>query len=662
MDNLSNTLRLWLRRGIEAILGVPHAERTADAQEPLATRIALNRSYFRKWLVLGTIIGIVAGIGAIIFYSAIALCTHLFLGLGAGFVPPNPAGEGQTIAQPIARPWMLPILTTLGGLVTGFIVYTFAPEAEGHGTDAAIKAFHHRGGFIRPRVPLVKTIASAITIGSGGSAGREGPTAQIAAGFGSTLADLLHLDEHDRRIAMAAGIGAGIGSIFKAPFGGALLSAEVLYTHDLEAEALFPAFIASVVGYSIYGAWAGWTPVFGTGHDYAFTQPITLIGFGILGIIAGLVSLLYPLTLYAIRDFFATRVKIPPHFKPAIGGLAVGLVGMAFPQALGMGYGWVQFGINNDFTQLTALAMLALVFVKILTTALTIGSGGSGGVFGPGMVIGGFLGAAVWAGLHRVAPGIVGFPGSFVVVGMGAFFGGIAKAPLAVILMVAEMTNEYSLIVPAMLATMVALLITGTHSIYEEQVPTRLDSPAHKDDYALPLLQQLKVRDAMQPILATVSPQTSSSEIRALLQRHNYISLPVLMDGQLRGIVTADDLTRAKDGFVAFQIMTRHVVVVDPEESLYTAWLRMTQRGFKHLPVVQHDAPDNVIGEVTLATIGRALRLPQLLGEQDEEANHQPAPPPPSRDTLSDLPAASPTGADTMHQDHLLSGNLPTRE
>jgi len=443
-----------------------------------------NRAYFQRWLLIGALIGVVAGLGAIVFYSAIAFAQHLLLTDIAGFTPPNPASEGATIAAPPLRAWLLPVVTTLGGLLTGLIVYTLAPEAEGHGTDAAIEAFHEKGGYIRPRIPVIKMVASAITIGSGGSAGREGPTAQISAGFGSWLATLLRLDDHDRRIAMATGIGSGIGAIFKAPIGGAILSAEILYKRDFESDVFFPSFIASVVSYSVYGLWAGWTPIFGGGGHFTFEQPISLIGYLILGIIAGAVGLLYPKTLYGVRDFFA-RLRVPNIFKPAIGGLLVGLIGLFAPQALGMGYGYVQFGVNSDYVHLAAWLMLALVFVKIVTTSLTIGSGGSGGVFGPGMVIGGFLGGALWAGLHAVAPQLVAGaqPGAFVVVGMAAFFGGIAKAPLAVILMVAEMTGEYTLIVPAMLATMVAYLVSGQTSIYEQQVPTRLDSPAHHDDY-----------------------------------------------------------------------------------------------------------------------------------------------------------------------------------
>lgn len=185
------TIRVVSRRTIRRVIyGLPITSRAARRGRGRSVQLysRYSRAYFQRWLLLGTLIGIVAGVGAIVFYSAIALCTHLFLGLGAGFFPPNPASEGATVLRPIARPWLLPIITTLGGLVTGIIVFSLAPEAEGHGTDAAIEAFHKKGGRIRARIPLIKMIASAITIGSGGSAGREGPTAQISAGLHHGLA------------------------------------------------------------------------------------------------------------------------------------------------------------------------------------------------------------------------------------------------------------------------------------------------------------------------------------------------------------------------------------------------------------------------------------------------------------------------------------------
>ncbi|HEV7128539.1 MAG TPA: CBS domain-containing protein, partial [Ktedonobacterales bacterium] len=286
------------------------------------------------------------------------------------------------------------------------------------------------------------------------------------------------------------------------------------------------------------------------------------------------------------------------------------------------------FGIEGNFVVLSAWLMLALVFVKIVTTSLTIGSGGSGGVFGPGMVIGGFLGGALWSGLHTWTPWMLGNtpPGAFVVVGMGAFFGGIAKAPLAVILMVAEMTGEYSLIVPAMLATMVAYLVTGETSIYESQVDTRLDSPAHKDDYALPLLQSLRVAQAMGPGRATARLDTPVADLSRLLGAQQVASIPIVADGRLIGLVTAADIARvpARDAAIthARQIMSRRVVRVYPDEPLYQAWLRMAQRGLRQLAVVDRADPNRLLGVVTLKTIGRLLRQPILAtGPADSSAS-----------------------------------------
>ena len=381
-----------------------------------------------------------------------------------------------------------------------------------------------------------------------------------------------------------------------------------------------------MVGFSIYCLWAGWTPVFGHGGQFSFTDPQSLLGFLFLGIMCGLVGLLYPRALYGLRDLFHT-IHIPNQLKPAIGGLLVGLIGLAFPQALGMGYGYAQFAIDGNFLVLSAWLMLALVFVKIITTALTIGSGGSGGVFGPGMVIGGFLGAAIWSALHTFAPWMLGStpPGAFAVVGMGAFFGGVGKAPLAVILMVAEMTGEFSLIVPAMLATMVAYLITGETSIYESQLDTRLDSPAHKDDYALPLLQSMSVRQALGPGLATAGLETSASAMMKMLRENGAQSIPIVEDQCLVGLVTATDLARVPpaDAEVvrARQIMSRRIVYAYPDESLYDAWVRMTRRGLRQLAVVERGDTHKVVGIVTLKDIARLLRQPTLASSVSPESS-----------------------------------------
>lgn len=452
--------------------------------------------YLAKWLVLSTVIGIAAGLGAVLFARAIDLATHLLLGDLGGYLPPSPVGEGQPILRHLDRPWLLPLVVALGGLASGIIVFALAPEAEGHGTDAAIAAIHHKAGRLRARVPPIKLVASAITIGAGGSGGREGPAAQISAGVGSLLGQWLKLPAADRRIAVAAGMGAGIGAIFRAPLGGAVMAAEILYVHDLEVEALVPGLIASIVGYSVFGVIEGWEPIFGAQPELGFAHAVTLVYYVVLGVVCGLGGLLYAKSFYGTAGLFH-RLRLPPWLKPALGGLLVGLIGLKVHGALGTGYGWVQVGMTPDLKDLPLWLVLVLPLAKIVATSLSIGSGGSGGIFGPGMVIGGMLGAACWRLGDGVLPQLPSTPAPFVIVGMMALFGGIAHAPLAVMLMVAEMTGNLSLLAPAMVAVAVSTALVGDHTIYRGQLPTRADAPAHRIRFSFPLLSSLAVRDAI---------------------------------------------------------------------------------------------------------------------------------------------------------------------
>jgi chloride channel protein, CIC family len=473
-----------------------------------------NPRYLFKWLFISTSIGLVAGAGAIAFLLAIQFSTNFFLGRLVGYFPPSAAGEGAIGTMSLwaaARPWLLPIITTLGGLVSGILVFTLAPEAEGHGTDAAIAAFHLDKP-IRARIPLVKLVASAITIGSGGSGGREGPAAQISAGFGSLLGTLLHLDSQDRRIAIAIGIGSGIGAIFRAPLGGAVLAAEILYRHDLEVEALIPALIASVIGSSVFGLWFGWNAIFAIHGSLAFSFPAQLLYYGVLGLLCGLIGRLYSYGFYGLTHFFR-RLPLPTWLKPAIGGLCVGLIGLVLPQVLGMGDGWIQVGMGPALLSLPLWVILLLPFAKIVATGFSIGSGGSGGIFGPGMFIGAMVGAIMWRLCYHVLPGIPDTPALFVIIGMMALLGGVAHAPLAVMLMVAEMTGNLSMLAPAMIAVGIASIVVGNTTIYNSQVGTRADSPAHR--LSFPLLSPRQTVAEAEQYLAEHRAGEASSVLNA---------------------------------------------------------------------------------------------------------------------------------------------------
>ncbi len=556
--------------------------------------------FLLRWSVIASVIGVVAGLGAILFYEMLNYGTRLFLGYGAGFIPPESGAPLREVLawQPPAEPLLLIPVLTLGGLLSGIIVFTLAPEAEGHGTDAAIRAFHREGGRIRRRIPLVKMIASSLTISTGGSAGREGPIAQIGAGFGSLIGELFRLSERERRIALAVGIGSGVGAIFKAPLGGALLSVEILYHNDFEKEALIPSVMASVVAYSIFSLYDGFSPVF-TAEEYHWTLA-QLPLYMLLGGVCAAFGLLYIKAFYGVRDIFQ-RLRIPAFLKPALGSFLVGVLAVAllklFPSdggaaalgALGMGYGYIQLALYNA---LSPEVMGVLIFSKIAMTALTIGSGGSGGVFAPGLVIGAMVGGAFGAIFSKLLPSLVppeAVP-AFVIIGMMALFGGVSKAPIAVLIMVSEMTGDYSLLFPAMVAIVGSYTLTGSESIYREQVPTRLHSPAHMGEYLRDILVLHRVSEAMRRSFPVAEPHETLRQV-VLRMRHGITALPVFESGRLVGMLRMRDVLslpaeRWSEVSVG-ELMDREVHTITPEKSLLEALEYMEEKELKTLVVVE---------------------------------------------------------------------------
>lgn len=509
-------------------------------------------SYLRKWLVLGAAIGVIAGLGAVVFYLALTQATHLLLGVLGGYTPPEAAGEGGGAGSGgFTRPWAIPLIVCLGGLASGFIVFTFAPEAAGHGTDDAIDAIHHNPRKIRVRAVVVKLVASAITIGSGGSGGREGPTAQISAGFGSLLARFLDLSPRDGRIAVAVGIGSGIGAIFGAPLGGALLAGSIAYRDDFDFDAVIPGLITSIVSYSVFGSLLGFAPLFGyAAADYRFTDPLHLVWFAVIGVLGGLIGLLYAGMFYGVAGLSA-RVPCSRVLKPAIGGLLVGLLALALPEVLGSGYGWVQQSLGRESLMAMPLwVVLVLPVAKILATSLSIATGGSGGIFGPGMVIGAFIGAAVWRLLEPFAPGIPDSPAPFVIVGMMACFGSIARAPLAVMVMVGEMTGSLTVLAPGMLAVGLSYLIvqrTGK-TIYRSQLGTREESRAARLRLGMPLLGRVAVAGSMSEPRLVLGADTSCATAAERMHAAGVPGAPVVDgEGRFTGTVTRTDLDALPD-------------------------------------------------------------------------------------------------------------------
>ncbi len=610
------------------------AESTRTSTNPLLwfpEFLRLGRRRFRSQVrLLGSaiLIGIVAGIGAIGFYLATRLIEHYALGVVVGYRPAvHPTGETDySWLPPIAetfRPWLLLIVPTVGGILSGLLVYTLAPEAEGHGTDAVIDAYHRKQGVIRPRVPLIKIVSSALTIGSGGSGGREGPIAQIGAGFGSLLASTLRFRPADRRVLMAAGMGAGIAAIFRAPLAGALFASEVLYwSPEFEPEVIIPAGLASVVSYCVFSVYSGWKSLF-TIPTLTFDNPWQLGPYSLLALWVVVLAMLYTRTFYGCTHLFH-RWKVLPHIKPAVGAFLTGVIGVALYYAFGrdqsllavlsFGYGSLQQAMSNS-SLVTAGVLLAISLGKIATTSLTIGSGGSGGVFGPSMVIGGCGGGALGIVLSHWWPALGINPASFVVVGMAGFFAAAAKTPFSTIVIVSEMTGGYTLLLPALWVCLLSFILSDEQSIYTAQVETRSLSPAHQGNLVRTVLAGITVRQFIKPgsPLVLLSPNDSLDTVLNRMNGMGDTVLPVVdQDERLIGVVNLLEVHFASQSpdlqrlIVAEDLVRGDVIPLQPDDPLDRAQELFVENDLLALPIVSDLESRRVIGMMRRFDISNA--------------------------------------------------------
>jgi CIC family chloride channel protein len=428
--------------------------------------------------------------------------------------------------------------------------------------------------------------------------------AHISAGFASYLSQLLKLPTLDRRILVICGMAAGVGGMFRAPLGAALFAIEVLYSeNDYESEALIPAIMSSIVAYVVNASLTGWHPIFRTQVEQ-FTTPRELVAYLILGVILAVIGVIYVKVFYGMRDVVFAKLPVPAMVKPAIGGLLVALMALVVPQVMSGGYGWIQLTLDGA---LPLKVLLLLLPAKILATSFTISSGGSGGVFAPSLVIGGVIGAIFAAAAQRIAPGFAPATAACVLVGMGGFFAGVAKVPIASLIMVAEMSGSYNLLVPLMLVCSVAFLLMRGVSIYEAQVPTRIDSPAHIGELEIDVLEKLTVRQVMdhEAELITMAPGTPFETILAIVAETEQHAFPLVDDqGVVVGLFSATDVRRMMASPDVWSVLVASDLAVaassmaylELDDDLHTAVRRFTAFRHENLPVLASPPPSRAVG------------------------------------------------------------------
>ncbi|MBN1654384.1 MAG: chloride channel protein [Deltaproteobacteria bacterium] len=607
-----------------------------------------------KWLFLGVLIGVACGVASIFLQFAIQiireLCLTALIGLDLG----GPAGEPSEFdIEPGAFiPYLVVLVPAIGALISGALVFWLAPEAEGHGTDSAIDAYHRKLGRIRARVPLVKMVASAITIGTGGSGGREGPIAQIGAGFGSFLATRLRLSSRSRRMMLAAGIGGGVGAIFRAPLAGAIFAAEVLYSSsEVEAEVILPAMVSSIVGYAVYASRFGWGHMFSLPFEHGFTNPLELGPYLVLALVVALAALLFIVTFEGARSLSA-RMRVPRAFRAMLGGAVTGLIGLVlitvFRQTrdvgdvLSGGYGIIQHVIDTDGEGIPVLLLLAVGLGKIVTTSASIGSGGSGGVFGPSMVIGAALGAAVGKIFHGLMPEIVLHPTTFAIVGMAGFFTAAANTPISTVIMVSELTGDYGLLVPSMWVCTFAFLICRDWTIYGSQLSSRASALPQLGATTPQIFSNVRVGDVFRRKrrFVRIKPEMSIHEVMQAAEETRQRVFPITLEnGVLVGAFRIEQLVHAiEQGDIATtkaaDLLEEVTFFVVETDSLDKAQRMLRNNNLEELLVVESDAEKRVSGILTMADV--LLAYQRIMGETTLERRSSEAP---SR-TASEAPSA----------------------
>ncbi|MFQ6069651.1 MAG: chloride channel protein [Candidatus Aminicenantales bacterium] len=552
----------------------------------------LRKTEHTFMVLIAVIIGVLGGFGAIFFRFAIRFFQGIFFGTWQ-----------YTLGYALKLPWYVKLFVpAAGGLIVGPIVFYFAREARGHGVPEVMESIVLRGGAIRPRVVIAKIVASAVCIGSGGSAGREGPIVQIGSSIGSTLGQILKVSGSRLRTLVACGTAAGIAGTFNAPIAGALFAMEILLS-DFGISQFSPIVISSVAATVISRHFLGDFPAFVIPH-YELVNVFELVPYVILGIMAAFVALAFINLLYKTEDFF-NSLRIPVFLKPVIGGLMIGAMAIYFPHIFGVGYETISLALESN---LTWYFLISLIGLKIVATSLTIGSGGSGGIFAPSLFLGASLGGLVGTIVHGLVPAYTASSGAYALVGMGAVAAGAMHAPITSILIIFELTNDYRIILPLMIACIISVLITTRlkkDSIYTLKLSRRGISLFRGQE--VNVLRSLKVSMVMKKDYEKVYVDTPFRKLMDLTITSPHPNFFVVdRQNQLSGVISIHDVRRIinqsedfESILVAFDLLTPLNHYFTPDDTLDILMKAFSEINIDELPIVNSETKKQLIGRVS---------------------------------------------------------------
>ncbi len=570
-------------------------------------------------LLIAVIIGLLGGYGAVVIQFAIKVFQEMFWG-----------GE-FTIAAIAAKPWYWKIIIPLiGGIVVGLVIRFVASEAKGHGVPEVMEAIALKNGIIRPRVVIAKLFASAIYIASGGSVGREGPVIQIGSAVGSSIGQFIKANPKRMRTFVACGAASGIAAAFNAPIAGALFAVEIILG-DFAVAQFSPIVISSVTATVVSRHFLGNFPAFVV-PSYSLSSPFELFNYVILGFLAGVVAVSFIKMLYFSEDFF-DKIALPDYIKGAIGGLLIGLIGIYFPEIFGVGYDAMDEALASGFIWQLALA---LVLIKMIATSISLGSGGSGGIFAPSLFLGAMLGAGFGGVVHQLFPAWTADAGAYALVAMGGVVGAATHGPIAAILIIFELTNDYKIILPLMITTIIATLVAQrlqNESIYTLKLIRRgINIFGGRE---MNVLRSLKVRDIVKQGIDIIN---ESDSFKAILTKvssstHNFIYVKNA-EGKLTGSISMQeirstllDFDNLKDLLIAADVANPNINIIQEDNNLDFVMKEFGRTGMDELPVVaRRNDKDEITGTIwqrdVIEAYNHQIFLRDMSGEIGQSFKH----------------------------------------
>ncbi len=562
------------------------SRKTADMLE----RAKLTEHTFM--IIVAIIIGILAGFSAIGIRAMIEFFSELSF-----------PGEGNLLENIMSSPWYIIILApVIGGLIVGPLIYFFAPEAKGHGVPEVMQAILLKGGNIRPRVAVIKALASAISIGTGGSVGREGPIIQIGSSLGSTVGQFFRVPSKRLKTLVGCGAAAGIAAAFNAPIAGALFAVEIILM-DFAVAQFSPIVISSVMATVISHHFEGDFAAFQV-PPYEMGSTVEIGFYFLLGAVSGLASYLFIKLLYYSEDLFENRINFPEYFKPVMGGLVIGMIGLYFPHVMGVGYDTINIALHGNMVWKLAILLL---FVKIFATSVTLGSGGSGGIFAPSLFMGAMVGAFFGTVVHDLFPDITAGPGAYALVAMGGLVAGTTRAPITAIIIVFELTNDYHIILPLMITCIISMIVSSKlsrESIYTLKLVMR--GIQIKEGTEINIMESIYVKDVYTEKFDYINLNDNFSQVVNKIIQGRGRHFPVLdSNGIIRGVILVDtikDYLFERDSLqnllIAEDIMSTNFETIALDDNCQTALDIMSKYKFDNLPVTESAGSKKVIGVI----------------------------------------------------------------